>query len=63
MPFGKTFDSQQTLRLKIVPNGRTTDPRLDKLTIFFLCDKDECKGMRDFPRRPTLDPGSFRIFT
>ena len=63
MPFGKTFDSQQTLRLKIVPNRRTTDPRLDKLTIFFLCDKDECKGTRDFPRHPTLDPRSYRIFT
>ena len=37
-PLGKPFDSQQTLGLKIFPNWRASDPGLNKLTIFFMCD-------------------------
>ena len=49
-PLGKTFNSQQTLGFKIVPNRRTIDSGLNELTIFFLVietpDGNLSKGMR-----------------
>ncbi len=35
--FGKAFDSQQALSLKLLPNGLTANSILHKVAIFLLC--------------------------
>jgi hypothetical protein len=36
--FEKTFNSQQALTVKLIPNGLTANPILDKLALLLLCD-------------------------